>query len=59
MKKKSKDPPKNRVRIKFGDVEVETEGDDARKNADEVFSKLTAEYKEHWQKREGALRDYR
>ena len=56
---KPKEPPKHRVKIKFGDVEVEVEGKNAKNDAEEIFEKVEAAYKEHWKPREGALRDYR
>ena len=58
-KSKSKEPPKNAVRIKFGDVEVEAEGERARQNAEELFDKVQADYKKHWERKRGAMGDYR
>ena len=54
-----KDAQKNRVRIRFGDVEVEAEGEHARENAEEIFGKVRADYKEHWERKRGAMGDYR
>jgi hypothetical protein len=59
MTSKPKEQPKNRVKIKFGDVEVEAEGPKARENCEEIFEKVRADYQEHWKTRAGPLRDYR
>ena len=58
-KLKPKEPQRNSVRIKFGDVEVEAEGERARQNVEELFDKVQADYKKHWERKRGAMGDYR